>query len=219
MKRALSTLIFVGFLAGTPACAQQQQKAKPPVPALGLATSGLAGQVVAVLPLTMVVSDRRIPGGTGPKARAATLHAADSLLGDALLERAPEVNWMLPPELRRTAQRAPGILPSPDQMGQSVLRSPGIKEMPDPLRTYVRQMVALIGGGRWALIPAALFVTPAGGDTLVVQLSAVLADARLGRVVWRTMAVGKGETFAGAYDAALQTILSTDSPPPLPPSP
>ena len=37
---------------------------KPAVPAIGLSTTGLAGQMVTVLPLTMVVTDSRVPVGT-----------------------------------------------------------------------------------------------------------------------------------------------------------
>lgn len=186
---------------------------KPAVPAIGLSTTGLAGQMVTVLPLTMVVSDPRIPGGGGPKARAALMQWADSLLNDALLERAPEVDWVFPPALRRAAARAAGMMPSPDRMGQAVMRSPNLKEMPDPLRSYLRQLVALAGGARFALIPAAMWITPAAGDTVGVELSAVLTDARVGKVVWRTLAAGKGTTVADAYHAALATILADGAPP------
>lgn len=194
-----------------PALAQSKPP-KPKVPAAPLATAGLAGQSVAVLPLTMVVGDPRVPGTTGPKARAALLVWGDSLLGDVLAERAPEVKWMLPAALRRTAQRAAGMLPSPDQMGQSIMRSARLKDVPDPLRSYLRQLLALSGGARYALIPAALYLSPVGSDSLSVELAAVLADGRLGRVMWRTLATGKGETADQAYHAALGTILPSVAP-------
>ena len=207
-------LVLLALLAAPTLAAQQQKEPRPQVPAVGLATAGLAGQTVAVLPLTMAVSDPRIPGGTGAKARAGLLRWADSLLADALLERATEVKWLLPADLRRIAQRSAGLVPNPDQMGQAVMRSPALKEVPDPLRSYIRQLVALSGGGRYALIPAALYLTPEPGDSLKVQLAAVLADGRLGRVVWRTLAVGRGETASEALRAALGTIVPTDAPPP-----
>jgi hypothetical protein len=214
MPHLIRTLILPGLLAASAVAAQQPKSSKPLTPAIALATAGLAGQTVAVLPLTMTLSDPHIPGGTGPKARAAIRLWADSLLGDALLERATEVTWVLAPELRRVARRATGMMPSPDQMGQAIMRSPGLKEMPDPLRSYVRQLVALAGGARFAFIPAALYMSPAPGDSLTVQLSAVLADGRVGKVLWRTLAVGRGETAAEAFRAALETILPTDSPAP-----
>ena len=208
MLRTVSTVLTVLTVLTDPAVAQKP--AKPKVPAIPLAVAGLAGQGVAVLPLTMVVGAPGVPGTSGPKARAALIRWADSLLADILVERAPEVTWVLPPALRNTARRAAGMLPSPDQMGQSVMRSPGLKDLPDPMRNYVRQLLALSGGARYALIPASLYLSPAGGDSLTVQLSAVLADGRLGRVVWRTVAVGQGETADAAYRAALATMFAPD---------
>lgn len=215
MRIPVPTLAMLVLLAVTPTCAQNPQPKQKPIPAVALATNGLAGQPVAVLPLTMVLSDPRIPGGTGADARTKIMRWADSLLGDALTERAPEVQWVLPPALRVTAQRAAGMVPSPDQMGQSVMRSPNLKEAPEPLRSYLRQLVALTNS-RFALVPAAYYITPGAADSLTVQLSAVLIDARLGRVLWRTLAVGKGETAAAALRAALGTIVPIDTPPPSP---
>jgi hypothetical protein len=209
MSRSLASLALLGCVLAAPILAQQKQS-KPKVPAIPLATSGLAGQGVAVLPLTLVVGDPQVPGSSGPKARAILQRWADSLLGDALAENAPEVNWILPPALRATARRAPGLLPSPDQMGQAVMRSSNLKALPDPLRGYVRQLLGLAGAPRYALIPATLYLSPAEGDSLTVQLAAVLADGRLGRVVWRTLAVGRGETADQAFRAALATMFPPD---------
>jgi hypothetical protein len=220
MNYASTAFLAAALLFPASALAQDStstKKSKPAVPAVVLAIDGLAGQSVAVLPLTMVLTDRRVPGGTSATARAATLRQADSLLGDLLLERAPEATWVLPPELRRAARGAGGMMPSPDKLGQSVMRAPELKDTPDPLRTYIRQLVAVGGGGRFALIPAALYITPGPADSLTVQLSAVLTDARLGRVVYRTLAVGRGATFLDAYLAALDTILPPEIP--LPPAP
>src|SRR5881296_2337486 len=72
--------------------------------------------------------------------------------------RAPEVNWLFPDELRRVARRAPGVAPNPDQMGTALLRAENLSVIPDPLRSQLRTLVALAGGGggRYALVPAAL---------------------------------------------------------------
>ena len=194
------------FLAAFPAAAQEPP---PRGHNVALATAGLAGQPVAVLPLTMVLADRRVPGAAGSSARLTLARWADSILGEFLTERAPEVSWILPPSLRAAARRATGMMPGPDQMGQAVMRAPNLREVPDPLRGYLRQLLGLSGGARYALIPAALSLAPAGaaGDSLSVSLSAVLADGRLGRVVWRTTATGQGENAEEAYRAALETIL------------
>jgi hypothetical protein len=201
--------VLLAALTAWPAAAQD----KPPKGQnVALVTTSLAGQPVAVLPLTMVLADRRVPGTSGSNARVTLARWADSLLGDALAERAAEVSWILPPALRVAARRAAGMLPSPDQMGQSVMRAPNLKEVPDPLRGYLRQLLGLAGGARYALIPAALTLAPAGvsGDSLSVRLAAVLADGRLGRVVWRTVAVGQGENADEALRAALNTLFVPD---------
>ena len=208
----MRTVLTVLTVLSVPTLGTAQEKPKAQVPAVALATAGLAGQTVAVLPLTMLVADSRVPGTAGPAARATLLGWADSLLGDVLSERAPEVTWVLPPSLRSTARRATGLLSSPDQMGQAVMRAPNLKEVPDPLRSHLRQLLGLAGGARYALIPAALGLAPAGagGDSLMVELSAVLVDGRLGRVVWRTLAVGQGETAEAAYRGALATLFAPD---------
>src|SRR4026208_1510278 len=104
MPRSLRTLLLL--CCALPAAVSAQQKpAKPKVPAIPLAVAGLAGQGVAVLPLTMVVGDPRVPGTSGPKARATLMRWADSLLGDAPGERPPDARWVPPPPPRVT--RAP----------------------------------------------------------------------------------------------------------------
>jgi hypothetical protein len=210
MRNLLAGLAIPTVLATCASAQQPPKPPKPPVPAVALATAALAGQSVAVLPLTLVVSDPRIPGTSGPEARRVLLRWADSLLGEVLAERASEVTWLLPDALRRTAARAPGLLPSPDQMGQSVLRSHQLKEVPDPLRSSLRQLLALSGGARFALVPAALYLDSAPADSLRIQLAAVLVDGRLGRILWRTLAPGQGATAEQAYRAALATMLPGD---------
>ena len=200
----------LALLVAAPAAAQQ----KPPKGQnVALVTTSIAGQPVAVLPLTMVLADRRVPGTGSSGARATLARWADSLLADALTERAAEVTWILPPALRNVARRSAGMVPNPDQMGHSVMRSPALKEVPDPLRSYLRQLLGLASGARYAFIPASLTIVPAGanGDSLSVSLSAVLVDGRLGRVVWRTWAVGTGEDADAAYHAALGTLFVPES--------
>ena len=196
-------------LAVLPACAAKAQQKVPPV--VPLATPALAGQVVTVLPLTMAVTDPRLPGGGGGAAgRAATLALFDSLLADLLQERAPEVTWMLPPELRTIAARAPGMLPSPDRMGQSVLRDPKATTVPDPLRGYLRNLLALANGARFAFVPAALTLAPAAGDSVEATVAAVLTDGRIGTVLWRTRAVGRAANATDAIRVAVATILPVE---------
>lgn len=184
---------------GSPLAAQDQPTRT------GLFTGALAGQVVATLPLTALTQDGTVqlaPAGD----RQAALAWADSLLGETLVTLAPEVNWTLPPDLRRMARRSGGILTDPDRMGQAVMRSPRLKTVPDPLRASLRTLSAL-AGGRFVFIPASLDFGRDEDGAVRATLVAVLADARTGQVVWRTVAVGAGATADGALKAAIEGFL------------
>jgi hypothetical protein len=171
-----------------------------------LVTTLFAGQQVAVTPLTLVIATESLAELALFTDRAGTLRWADSLIAAALLGRGPEVNWVLPAELRKVARRSPTVAPDPDRMGQSVLRAPSLEDVPDPLRGNLRSLMALVGG-RFALVPAALnFLSdPAGG--VRAELSLVLADTRTGKIVWRTLAWGTGPTPARALGVSLETVL------------
>lgn len=197
-----SILSFVLLLAALPLAAQTP--APLPVPA-----EGLAGQQVGVLPLTLVATDPALQSDTLFAAfhdRRATLSWADSLIGDALTGRAPEVKWVLPPALRKIARRAPGIVDDPDQMGQALLRSPKIKDVPDPLRASLRNLMAVVGG-RVAFVPAALGFSRDADGSIRAELPLVAADVRTGKVVWRSIAIGSGPTPAAALASALDAVL------------
>lgn len=186
---------------------------KPEVPARPLVVAPLAGQKIAVLPLTMLISD---PGlGTEPELidRATALRWADSAFGLALTNRAPDVSWVLPPELRRISHRAPSMNLDPDKMGQSVMAAPKITTLPDPLRTYVRSLVAL-AGGRLILIPAIYSFNRTPEGNVKAEVSVVMADVRSGQVVWRTLIPAVGPNPVAALDAAYRMMLPlpTDQP-------
>ena len=183
------------------------------VPAAPVPTASLAGQTVAVIPITLVVADPALQADTiyaKYQDRRATLLWADSVIGDAFVGRAPEVNWVLPPKLRKVARRAPGLVGDPDQMGQAVMRAPNLKVIPDPLRSSLRNLVALTDG-RIVMIPAALgFVRDSAGGVRA-DLSLVAGDVRSGKVLWRSQAIGSGATPFAALAAALATVLPTDA--------
>lgn len=198
--KALAALCLAGCANRAPA--QQGPEAEP------LMTAALAGSSVIVTPLTMVLAEPGFPAGVLPADRASLLAWADSLIGQSLTERAPEVRWVLPPELRRVARRSPGVVADPDQMGQAVLRQASLRTVPDPLRSFLRNLMAVAGGGRHAFIPAAAIFTAEPGSTEVrVRLAAVLADGRSGAILWRTEATAAGPTPAAAFAAALAIIL------------
>jgi hypothetical protein len=179
----------------------------PPVSPLN--TAALAGQIIAVLPLTLVVADPALESDSvyaGYKNRRAAVQRADSLVGEAILTRGPEVNWVLPPQLRKIARRSAGVVEDPDQMGQAILRSPGLKSVPDPLRSSLRSLVALVGG-RMALVPASLGFEPEPNGQIRAELSLVLADSRTGKLLWRTLAYGRGASPDQALNAAVAAVL------------
>ena len=188
---------------------QAQSKPAPLPPVRPLATTALAGQTIAVLPLTLVVADPALESDSlyaRYKDRRTALLRADSLVGEGFQARSPEVNWVLPPKLRKIARRAAGVVDDPDQMGQAILRSPNLTNVPDPLRSSIRSLVAL-AGGRMVLVPAALGFGPEPKGQIRADLSLVLADSRNGKVLWRTVAYGWGASPDQALNAAVAAVL------------
>ena len=172
-------------------------------------SQSLAGQQVAVVPLTLVAIDPAFQSDTlftRWRDRRATLSYTDSVIGEALVGRAPEVKWVLPPALRKAARRAPGIVDDPDQMGQAMLRAPKLKTVPDPLRASLRNLMAVVGG-RVAMVPAALGFSRGPDGRVRAELSLVAADTRSGQVLWRSLALGAGNTPEMALGAALESVL------------
>ncbi len=186
------------------ACAANAQKTPVTRP---LMTAAMAGQSVAVMPITMVLVDPEVKDSTLPQERAALLLHTDSLIVDAIEGRAPEVTWIMPKALRHMARRSGGLIQDPDQMGQAVMRSWSLKVVPDPLRSNLRKLLA-VAGGRYVFIPASLQIRPdSAGTGLHGELAAVLADVRTGRVVWRSLAKGDGTTPESVVVHAIETIF------------
>jgi len=175
-----------------------------------LLTAPIAGQGVALLPITMVITEPSVPKGSLPVERPLLLKLVDSLLGEGAIQRAPEVKWIGPPELRRMARRGGGLVPDPDQLGQSIMRPWSLKIVPDPLRSNLRKLLAVAGGWRFALIPASLIFATDSAGALVADLSIVLADVRTGKVVWRSIAKGRGEDAAEVLGKAVATIFPVE---------
>jgi hypothetical protein len=189
------------------ACGKKTSGPPTPLPTAPFPAAGLAGQRVSLVPISLVAADEALGWDSLLADRRATLLRADSVIAALLPARTPEVNWVLPDELRRQARRAPGVASDPDQLGTAVLRNEQIREVLDPLRQQLRTLGAL-GGGRYVVAPAALVFRPAGGQaggradtatarpagrpTAVAELSIVLVDIRLGEVNWRTVARGEG---------------------------
>lgn len=205
----------LGVLALVACSAHAQEQPKPLPQVQTLATGPLAGQTIAVLPMTLVVADPALESDTvyqPYRERRAALLRADSLVGAGIRSRGPEVNWVLPPELRKIARRSAGFVEDPDQMGQAILRAPNLTKVPDPLRSSLRGLVAMVDG-RMALVPASLGFGPEPNGQVRADLTLVLADGRSGRILWRSVAHGRGTTPDQALNAAVAAVLPTSAGP------
>jgi len=186
-------------------------QAKPQV--LPVPTEAMVGQNVALMPITLIAPDPALQSDTiyAPyRERRTALLWADSLIGDAFSGRAPEVRWVLPAELRKVARRSPGIVGDPDQMGQAALRSPKLRDIPDPLRSSLRNLMAVVGG-RVVMVPASIGFGRQADGLIRADLSLAAADTRSGKVIWRSLATGSGANPREALDAALAAVLPLDA--------
>jgi hypothetical protein len=201
-------------------CAARAQQPAPTAPAPAgrpmaapVPTQAFVGQNVALMPITLIAPDPALQADTVYAAyrdRRTALLWADSLIGDAFTGRAPEVVWVLPAELRKIARRSPGIVGDPDQMGQAMLRSPKLRDIPDPLRSSLRNLMAVVGG-RVVMVPASIGFGREADGRIRADLTLVAADTRSGRVLWRSVAGGNGANPREALDAALAAVLPLDA--------
>jgi hypothetical protein len=205
-------LLVCAASAQQPAAPAAPSSPEPPPAAAPVPTMSLSGQSIAVMPMTMVAADPALVSDTlyAPwRDRRTALSTADSVIGDAFAGRAPEVKWVLPPDLRKIARRAPGIVDDPDLMGQAVLRSPKLHSVPDPLRSSLRNLMALVGG-RTVMVPAVIGFGRQADGRIRADLTLVLADVRNGHVLWRSVPAGTGATPREALDSALAVALPID---------
>ena len=206
-RRRIGALI-VFLLALSPSgslLAQGKPTTRQPAPAPALLISAIAGQTVPILPLTYLVVDDSIHDAAMPAGRAALVAWADSIVTEEIVARAPEVTWLLGPALRRKVRAAPGMLPEPERFGQAGLRFENVKRLPDPLFSYLRTLVAL-ANGRLVLAPASVRLTVSAGGVRAETMF-VLADARSGTVIWRSLPVAMAPTAAAAIKATVDHIL------------
>ena len=217
VKPIPSTIIALLSISCAAGAQQPVPPTAPPAPAapqvLPVPTEALVGQNVALMPITLIAPDPALQSDTiyAPyRDRRTALLWADSLIGDAFSGRAPEVRWVLPAELRKVARRSPGIVGDPDQMGQAALRSPKLREIPDPLRSSLRNLMAVVGG-RVAMVPASIGFGRQADGLIRADLSLVAADTRSGKVLWRSLATGSGANPRAALDAALAAVLPLDA--------
>jgi hypothetical protein len=220
-SKLLQANYFLLLLAALSCGGKKSDQQPKPQPTAPLPTAGLAGQRVALTPITLVAAEEALQWDSLIGNRRTTLDKSDSIIATLLGARAPEVTWVGPAELRHIARRAPGIAADPDQMGTPFLRASNIIDVPDPLRSQLRTLMGL-AGGRYVLVPAGLVfrvaspgatprgspaVGPSGHPVLATaELSVVLIDSRVGKVGWRTIARGEGDNPWIALTRAVKSL-------------
>jgi hypothetical protein len=210
VRKSLSLIALAALVGCGGKSAQQPEPPKPsPYLNIPMSTPALAGQKVAVLPLTLAVPDTALAGDSLLGSRAKVLAWADSILLEALTGRAPEVTWVGPVELRRAARRATGMATDPDRLGHAVLRDVNLKIVPDPLRSQIRTLVALVDA-RYCLVPTAAVFLKEPDGRIKVEMMLVLVDARTGNPGWHSIASAVGATPALAYRAALSNVFRVE---------
>jgi len=203
--RSVPGLVLAGLLTACAGGGGGGDQTPEPQPTRPLPTAGIAGQPVAVYPLTLITAAEELGWQAQLAVRREALDRADSIIGALLVERSPEVTWVLPAELRRAAARAPGMLANPDQMATALLRSPGVEKIPDPLRSQMRSLNG-VAADRYALVPAALIFTRAPDGRAQAELMLVMGDVRSGVLQWRTVARGAGDDPWEALRVAFKAL-------------
>jgi len=176
----------------------------------GLVRESLAGQNVPIMPFTLLVRDTTVTDSVLQLARPLVTAWADSILAEALVERAPEISWVYGTELVRVARRGAGMIPEPGKMGQAILRSDKMKTVPDPTRSNFR-MLAALAGARFIFVPASLRFGHDSTGALLATLTAALTDTRSGAVLWHVTATGRGETVGEALHKTVDYFLPEQS--------
>ena len=177
-----------------------------------LGIQALAGQIVAVTPITFIGADSALKGDSALALywnRVVGLRHFDSMFGDYLTSVLHETKWVLPPELRKISVRSSGYFPDPDLMGQGAMKNPGIKKkVPEPLQSKLRA-ISGVTNARVVIIPAAVVFERDSTGMLMAKVSVVLVDPRLGDIKYRTITTGKGVTA----DASLRAAFAIMAPP------
>ena len=216
MSRQAVTIAFLVAACssawGSPGVAQIKPKGDPLYKYTEVLVLGpIAGSTVAVIPLAQLIIDPAMQLDSALFDHRRALRWADSLVAEALLERGSEVNWILPAQLRKVAQRGLGLVPDPDQMGQSIHANQKIVDVPPALQNRLHSLASVVSA-RYALVPASLDFGPASTGGVNTMLYLVMTDIRTGRVVYRTQAPGTASSFASALRSAMATVLPVDMP-------
>jgi len=177
-------------------------KGRAPVPEPGTSQGtppDLRGSIVMVLPFQSAM------GVAGD---------VDAELAFALRDRAPGVDWVLPPRLQRALDRSPGLNVRIHGLQVGVFSAAEVQRVGDPLYGDLLRLGALVDA-QTALLPVRAWVVPGEGG-IRVRVSAALVHVRTGRVPWFGLVEGApAETddpgaLASAVDALIQKLIWYD---------
>jgi hypothetical protein len=156
----------------------------------------LSGQRLLVLPV------QQVSGLSG-----ALEQRLDAELAFALEERRGGVTLVPPAELERALARSPGFAGDPSHLPADPLLHYGTPVAVEPLAGQLRRYAAL-ADTRWVLLPQEVRFEPPGADEAgTLRISAVVIDARSGRVLWS----GAAEAVAGPVpDAQVVAVAAAE---------
>jgi hypothetical protein len=137
---------------------------------------------------------------------------ADAELAFALRTRVGDIDWVLPPALRRALRGSPALDVRLDALPVGVFLQAEVDRIGDPLFGTLIRLGALTGA-EVALIPVAVRYRPGDGAPAGVgEVVAVLMDVRTGYVTWFGVEAGRpGEAadpgvLASALDALARRL-------------
>lgn len=210
--RSLLALLVALAAACSSRPAAQQEDQVAPMPSRPLA--GLAGEQVVVLPVRYLRPADSLGWAAQAGDSRAYLAKVDDEIAFAVRERGSAPTWVWPEEITRLARRNVSYAPDPHVIAAEPLKSAQVKRrssvelLADPLRSQLRQLVAL-RDARYALVPVELRFEPRDGGTGRAVLHWVVVDARAAQVVMAgdiatdpapaltpAIAAGLGERFA-----------------------
>lgn len=181
------------------ACGGRGTSAPPTAGHVQGAPPDLRGHSVMLLP---VQSAAGISSGIQPEAEIAF----------ALQERAPQVRWILPDELRSDLARAPALGVPLENLPVGVFLQAEVQRVGDPLYGHLRRIAGL-SGADVALIPVAVRHRPESPRQAgAVEIAAALVSARTGHVFWFAVVDGSPGTgddpgaMASAADALARAV-------------
>ena len=205
-RRQFVPLLFVFAAAcGSPA----QNTRTPPPPVAPLPGGAISGQSVPVWPVVSIQVDTSLHWQEMIGNRRQAMDKADSILFQILREVRNMVVWVPPAEVRRAAEKAPGILVSPDQMATGLLLTHAMARVPDQLAIQLRQVTAVATGGRYAAIPTRIAFVRGPSGYGRAELSLALVDVRLGAVSWSATGKGLGQDPWDALTRAVRELTAS----------